>query len=273
MKLHTFRTAVAVVGLLGLVGAPAACGDDDDTGSGSEEGSSATAAASDLEGSITVFAAASLTDAFDEVGAAFEDANPDVFVELNYDGSSSLRDQILAGAPVDVFASANTSNMDAVAEGGAVAGAAETFVTNVLEIAVPTGNPGGIEGLDDLGDDSKLIGLCAEEVPCGEFGREALANAGVTPAPDTNEPDVRSLLDKVSSGDLDAGIVYVTDVEAAGDTVEGIEIPAADNVVAEYPIATLAEAGAPEVADAFVAFVLSDDGQAILGSYGFGPPA
>jgi molybdate transport system substrate-binding protein len=273
MTLHSFRTGVAVVALSGLVGALAACGDDGDASRGSDEGASPTAGPSDLEGSITVFAAASLTDAFDEVGAAFEDANPHVSVELNHDGSSSLRDQILAGAPVDVFASANTSTMDAVAEGGAVDGAPETFVTNVLEIAVPTGNPGEIEGLDDFGDDSKLIGLCAEEVPCGEFGREALANAGVTPAPDTNEPDVRSLLDKVASGDLDAGLVYVTDVESAGDAVEGIEIPEADNVVAEYPIATLAEAGSPEVADAFVEFVLSDGGQAILGSHGFGPPA
>jgi molybdate transport system substrate-binding protein len=261
------RTASVLVVVLALVGALAACGDDDDGDSG------AAGASSDLQGSITVFAAASLTDAFDEVGSAFEDANPGVSVEFNYGGSSDLRDQILGGAPADVFASANTSNMDAVAEGDGLDGEPETFVTNVLEIAVPPGNPGDIEGLDDFGDDSKLIGLCAEEVPCGEFGREALANAGVTPAPDTNEPDVRSLLEKVESGDLDAGIVYVTDVQAAGDAVEGIEIPEEDNVVAQYPIATLAESGSPDVAEAFVEFVLSDDGQEILQSFGFGPPS
>lgn len=275
MRLHKVRTAVAVAGLLGLVGALASCGDDGAGGGSGSEGAAtgASGQASDLEGSITVFAAASLTDAFDEVGAAFEEANPGVSVDFGYDGSSSLRDQILAGAPVDVFASANTSTMDAVAEGGALGGEPRTFVTNALEIAVPAGNPGGIEGLDDFGDDAKLIGLCAEEVPCGAFGREALAGAGITPAPDTDEPDVRSLLDKVASGDLDAGLVYVTDVEAAGDTVEGIEIPEDQNVVAEYPIATLAGSGVPEAADAFVDFVLSAEGQDILGSHGFGPPA
>jgi molybdate transport system substrate-binding protein len=279
MKLRSFRAAVAAVGLVGLAGTVAACGDDGGTEAGSDEGSSGeesggstTSGASDLEGSITVFAAASLTDAFDEVGSAFEDANPGTSVEFNYDGSSSLRDQILAGAPADVFASANPSNMEAVAEGDGLASEPQTFVTNVLEIVVPAGNDAGIDGLDDFGDDSLLIGLCDEEVPCGEFGREALANAGVTPAPDTNEPDVRSLLDKVASGELDAGLVYVTDVEAAGDDVEGIEIPEDQNVVAEYPIATLSASGSPEVAEVFMAFVLSGDGQEILTSYGFGSP-
>ena len=124
--------------------------------------------------------------------------------------------------------------------------------------------PAGVTGLADFADADLLIGLCAEEVPCGEFGREALANAGVTPSIDTNEPDVRSLLTKVEAGELDAGIVYVTDVLSAGDAVEGIEIPAEDNVIATYPIAALTDAGNPEVADAFVAFVLSDEGQEIL---------
>jgi molybdate transport system substrate-binding protein len=265
MKRFSFRAAAAVVGVVALL---AACGD----GSGDDDGAAAASDSGGLDGSITVFAAASLTDAFDQVGSAFEDANPGVSVDFSYDGSSSLRDQILAGAPADVFASANTSTMDAVADGDGLDGDPETFVTNELEIAVPAGNEAGVDGLDDFGDDSLLIGLCAEEVPCGEFGRQALANAGVTPAPDTNEPDVRSLLDKVESGDLDAGIVYVTDVQAAGDRVDGIEIPDDDNVVAEYPIATLAESGNPDVAQAFVDFVLSGDGQEILGSYGFGPP-
>jgi len=251
----------------------AACGSDEDDDAA--DGGSATTEASDqestLEGDITVFAAASLTDAFDEVGAAFEKDNPDVEVEFNYGPSSGLREQILQGAPADVFASANTSNMDQVVEGGA-AKDPQNFVTNQLQIAVPAGNEAGVTGLADFAQANLLIGLCAEDVPCGEFGREALANAGVTPSIDTNEADVRSLLTKVESGDLDAGIVYITDVKAAGDKVEGIDIPADDNVTATYPIAALTDSKHAEVAQAFVDFVLSDEGQAILADHGFGSP-
>ncbi|HWC68428.1 MAG TPA: molybdate ABC transporter substrate-binding protein, partial [Acidimicrobiales bacterium] len=121
-------------------------------------------------------------------------------------------------------------------------------------------------------DADLLIGLCAEEVPCGEFGREALSNADVTPSIDSNEPDVRALLTKIEAGELDAGIVYVTDVIAAGDAVEGVDIPADDNVTATYPIAALSDAANANVADAFVEFVLSDEGQEILRSYGFDSP-
>jgi molybdate transport system substrate-binding protein len=260
---------LAAVGLSALV--LAACGDDDASGDDSSSASGSPAGESSLEGDITVFAGASLTDAFDEVGAAFEEANPDVSVEFNYGASSALREQILAGAPADVFASANTSNMDQVVEGGAATDPSD-FVTNQLQIVVPAGNPGDVAGLDDFANADLLIGLCAEEVPCGEFGREALANADVTPSIDTNEPDVRSLLTKIEAGELDAGIVYITDVLAAGDAAEGIDIPADDNVTATYPIASLSDAGNAEVADAFVEFVLSDEGRTILESYGFAGP-
>ncbi|HEX8804984.1 MAG TPA: molybdate ABC transporter substrate-binding protein [Acidimicrobiales bacterium] len=273
MRQLSSRTGVAVVGLAALLVLAGACGDDGDEGDGGPAAAGPAGTGSDLEGSITVFAASSLTDAFDEEGAAFEEANPGVTVELSYDGSSSLRDQILAGAPVDVFASASPDTMDAVADGGGLDGEPEPFATNRLEIAVPAGNAAGVEGLEDFGDASLLIGLCDERVPCGELGREALAAAGVTPAPDTDEPDVRSLLEKVASGELDAGLVYATDVRAAGDRVEGIEIPDDDNVVATYPIATLSASEDAEVARAFVDFVLSEDGQEILAAHGFGPPA
>lgn len=241
---------LAVVGLLG-----AGCGDG-----GEGEGSG-----------IVVFAAASLTDAFEEAAAAFEAANPDATVELSFAGSSALREQILEGAPADVFASANASNMEAVVDAGE-AGAADVFVRNRLEIAVPAGNPAGVTGLADLGRDELLVGLCAAEVPCGAFGREALADAGVTPAVDTEEPDVRALLTKVEAGELDAGLVYRTDVRSADGGVEGIAVPDDVNVVADYPIAVLTRSTDVATAEAFVAFVLSGEGQAILASHGFEAP-
>jgi molybdate transport system substrate-binding protein len=225
----------------------------------------------EVEGELLVSAAASLTDAFGEIETSFEDANPGVDVVLNLGASSGLREQILEGAPTDVFASANNSNMDQVVEAGE-APDPEIFVTNQLQIAVAAGNPGGVTELADFANEDLFIGLCEEGVPCGDFGREALANAGVTPAVDTNEPDVRALLGKIEAAELDAGIVYVTDVLSTDGEVEGIDIPDEDNVVAEYPIATLTNAPNPAAATAFVAFVLSDEGQAILESYGFGRP-
>jgi len=224
-----------------------------------------------LEGEVLVSAAASLTDAFTDVEAAFEAANPGVDVVLNLGASSALREQILEGAPADVFASASTSNMDQVVEAGE-AGNSEILVTNLLQIAVPAGNAAGVKGLEDFANEAFLIGLCAEDVPCGDFGRQALENAGVTPAIDTNEPDVRALLTKIEAGELDAGIVYVTDVLSTAGAVEGIDIREEDNVVANYPIAALTNAPNPEAAVAFVAFVLSDEGQAILTEFGFSSP-
>ncbi len=191
---------------------------------------------------------------------------------LNLGSSSTLREQILEGAPADVFASANTSNVDQVVEAGENADDPEIFVTNSLQIAVPEGNPGGVTGLADFANEDLVIGLCAEEVPCGEFGREALANAGVTPSIDTDEPDVRALLTKVEAGEVDAGIVYVTDVMSTEGAVEGIDIPEEDNVVAEYPIVALNGAPNPDGAAAFVEFVLSDEGQSILADFGFITP-
>ncbi len=225
-----------------------------------------------LQGEVLVSAAASLTDAFAEIEVAFEAAHPGVKVLLNLGGSSSLRAQILEGAPVDVFASANASNMDRVVEAGRVSGEPRVFARNLLQIAVPAGNPAGVHGLDDFADEALRLGLCAEEVPCGEFARRALERAGVVPAPDTNEPDVRALLTKVELGELDAGITYVTDVASTHGAVEGIVIPEDQNVVAVYPIAVLAGAPNPDAAEAFVRFVLSYDGRAILAKHGFAAP-
>lgn len=225
-----------------------------------------------MRGDLLVSAAASLTDAFIDVASAFEASNPGVDVAVNFGGSSALREQIIEGAPVDVFASANMSNMDKVVEAREVAGKPQIFATNLLQIAVPTGNPAGITGLQDFNRQELLIGLCAEAVPCGDFARQAFALAGVVPAVDTYEPDVRALITKIEVGELDAGITYVTDVASAGGSVAGVDIPIDQNVVAEYPIAALANAPHGDIAEAFVAFVLSDVGEAILAEYGFSSP-
>jgi molybdate transport system substrate-binding protein len=252
---------VALIAMAGMLGCGDDGGDDDTDGSGTV-----------IDGTVLVFAASSLTDAFDEIETTFEAEYPGVDVQLNLAGSSSLREQILEGAPADVFASANQSNMDQVIEAGEVDGDAPVFVANLLQIAVPAGNPAGVAGLEDFAREELLIGLCAEGVPCGDFARQALANAGVEASIDTNEPDVRALLTKIGADELDAGIVYVTDIAAGGEGVEGIDIADDQNVVASYPVAPLAEAPNPEAAAAFVEFVLSEEGQSILVSYGFAAP-
>lgn len=220
---------------------------------------------------LVVFAAASLTDAFDELGSAFEDAHPGVEVTFSFAGSSAVREQVLAGAPADVVAVASARDMDQLVAAG-VSSTPVDIARNRLEIAVPAGNEAGVVGLDDFGDESLLIGLCAEEVPCGALGRTVLADAGVTATIDTNEPDVRSLLTKIEAGELDAGLVYRTDVLAAGDRVEGIEIPDDVDVATTYPIAVLDGARHPDLAESFVDLVLSDRGQDVLASHGFERP-
>lgn len=220
---------------------------------------------------MLVLAAASLTDAFTDIAAAFEKANDGVTVELSFGGSSSLATQIVEGAPAAVFASASGTQMTVVVDAGLAAEPVE-FTNNLLEIAVPQGNPAGIATLEDFAREDLLLGLCAEEVPCGTFAREAFAAAGITPSVDTNEPDVRSLLTKVETGELDGGIVYHSDVVASGDAVDGIVIPSERNVVARYPMAVLEEAPDAEMAQAFVDFVLSPAGQEILERYGFTTP-
>ena len=225
-----------------------------------------------VSGTILVSAAASLTDAFGEIEAAFEAANPDSDVVLNLGGSATLREQILGGAPADVLATADRAAMAPLEDAGALAAAPAVFAHNAPRIAVPAGNPGGVTGLGDFADEQLLIGLCAEGVPCGELARRALERAGVAAAVDTNEPSVRALLTKIAAGELDAGMVYVTDVLAAGGEVEGIALPDDLTVMADYPIAPLADAPNPTGARAFVAFVRSTDGQAILRAHGFVVP-
>lgn len=225
-----------------------------------------------ISGDVTVFAAASLTESFTRLGKDFEAAHPGVTVTFNFAGSSALAKQINDGAPADVFASAAPKNMTEVTGTGSVTAKPVTFVTNTLEIAVPAGNPAKITGLADFAKADLKIALCAEQVPCGAASKKVFDAAGITAAPDTLEQDVKAVLTKVSLGEVDAALVYKTDVKAAGDKVEGIEFPEAAEAVNEYPIATCAKAPNPDGAKAFVDYVLSDEGRAVLTEAGFGTP-
>ena len=222
-----------------------------------------------LSGTITVFAAASLTDSFGEIAEAFTEEHPEVTVTFNFGGSSGLATQIVEAAPADVFAAASPATMKTVTDAALTDGDPVDFASNVLEIAVAKGNPGGIVGLDDFANADKTIALCAVEVPCGTASAKLLTEAGITASVDTYEQDVKAVLTKVELGEVDAGLVYVTDVQAAGDAIEGIEV---ESAAVAYPIATLAGTGNKEVSDAFIAFVLSDRGQSILKAAGFGAP-
>ena len=223
------------------------------------------------DGDVTVFAAASLTAAFTEVGDAFTSANPDVEVTFNFAGSSDLVAQISDGAPVDVFASADLANMSKLTDAGLATGEPADFATNAAEIIVEPGNPLDIAGMADLADSELIVVLCAPEVPCGAYAERVVANAGITVMPSSYEENVKAVVTKVTLGEADAGIVYRTDVIAAGDSAQGVPIPDDINVVAEYPIATVAGAPNPAGAQAFVDFVLSPSGQDILAAFGFGP--
>lgn len=228
-------------------------------------------AVEELAGDLTIYAAASLKAAFDELATQFEQQHPSVDVQpITYDGSSTLATQIIEGAPVDVFASADEKNMQKVVDEG-LAADAQLFATNTLVLAVPAGNPGGVESLDDLADPELTVVLCAAEVPCGAASATLLSNEGVTPSVDSYEQNVTAVLTKVAAGEADAGLVYVTDA-ATTDDVDVIEVDGADDVVNRYPIVALSSAADPEIAEAFVAFVLGDEGQEVLAALGFGAP-
>jgi molybdate transport system substrate-binding protein len=221
---------------------------------------------------VVVSAAASLTDAFAEMKAAFEAINPDVDVSLNLAGSALLAEQIVDGAPIDVFVPAALAHMERVLEAGLVVGSPRLVASNRLEVATPEDNPAGVTSLGDLADPSLLVGLCDPAVPCGMLAREVLTQSGVVASVDSYEPNVRSLLTKIGEGELDAGIVYATDVLASEGRVQGIPMPEGVNVMAHYPIAAVVAGPNPYGARLFVEFVLSAEGQSILTAHGFGLP-
>jgi molybdate transport system substrate-binding protein len=225
-----------------------------------------------LSGTLTVFAAASLTDVFGELGDQLTADNPDLDVQFNLAGSSALATQLTQGAPADVFASANEAQMTVVTDAGLPAADPTVFTENVLEIAVPKGNPGQVTGLADFGDADLTLAVCAADVPCGAAAAAVFADAGITPRPDTEEEDVKAALTKVQLGEVDAALVYATDVQAAGSDVEGIEFPEAEREVNAYPICVLAAAPNPQAAQAFVDLVQSAAGQRALTDAGFRTP-
>ena len=249
---------IAASALFGVIGV--SCGDDSNT---STKGAA---------GDITVFAASSLTTAFTELGAAFTAANPDANVTFNFAASSELVTQIGEGAGADVLASADLGNMTKLTDAGNNAGEPIVFATNPLEIIVAPGNPKGIASVADLMNEDLIVVICAAEVPCGKYAAQIFENAGVTVTPKSLEENVKAVVSKVVLGEADAGIVYETDVKAAGTDAAGVHIPADINVLASYPIVVTKAAGNPAGAQAFIAFVNSTRGQQILASYGFLAP-
>ncbi|MGH8969938.1 MAG: molybdate ABC transporter substrate-binding protein [Actinomycetes bacterium] len=228
--------------------------------------------ADDITGTVTVLAAASLTESFTALGERFEADHPGATVRFSFAASSELATQITQGAPADVFASASPPTMTQVTEAGAAVGEPSVFVRNRLAIAVPSDNPGDVTGLADLADKDLTVALCAPDVPCGAAAAKAFAAAGVTPAPDTLEQDVKATLAKVELGEVDAALVYRTDVRAAGDKVTGIDFPEAEQAVNDYPIVALKDAPNAAGARAFVDLVLSNAGADVLTAAGFERP-
>lgn len=260
--------------LTALALALTACGSSGTTapaGAGSTVPALGTSSAPAVSGTVNVFAAASLKEAFTSLGTSFEAAHPGTKVVFNFGPSSGLATQISSGAPADVFASASAKSMDQVVTAGA-AGAATDFAKNTMEIAVPPKNPAGITTVSDLARKGVKVALCQAAVPCGSTAAKVFGNAKITVTAVTQEVDVKAVLSKVSLGEVDAGVVYVTDVLAAGTKVKGIQIPAEVNASTTYPIATLTKSTNSVAAQAFTNYVLSTDGAAALAAAGFAKP-
>ncbi len=228
----------------------------------------ASSTAGSADGVVTVLAAASLTDVFEPIVEDFQADHPGVEVRVSFAASSTIVQQVNAGAPADVVALAGTSALEPL-EPGLRQGEPTIFASNALELAVPPDNPGGVTGLGDLDRGDLTIVVCAEQVPCGAAAQRLFAEQGLTPGIASYEPDVRATLSKVELGEADVGVVYRTDVTAAGDRVLGIEIPDAVNVVTSYPV--LAVSASPLAAE-LVAEVLSGRAQEHLAAAGFGVP-
>lgn len=268
MRALTRSGVLVLAAVLALLGACSGSADEDPSAS-SESAEETTSATADVTGTVTIYAAASLQAAFTDLIAEFEAQYPSVTVEpVVYDGSSTLVTQLTEGAEADVFASADEPNMDDLVAAGLADGDPQLFATNTLVIAVAPGNPLGIEDLSDLEGLDYVV--CAPDVPCGNATTELFELDGVPLDPISQEQNVTAVAERVVSGEVDAGLVYATDVASRADTLAAVVPTGADEVVNRYPITTLV--GADEAGAAFVAFVLSQQGQAVLAEYGFGSP-
>lgn len=258
------RFAVIAAGLAAV--AVAGC-----SSSGSGSPTSTASSSASPKGTITVFAAASLMGTFTQLGKQFQTAHPGDTVKFSFGPSSGLATQITSGAPADVFASAAPANMDSVVKAGDASNP-QNFAKNTMEVAVPPKNPGKVDSVNDLAKKSVKVALCQPQVPCGVVAAEVFKNAGIKVTPKTLQPDVKSVLTQVELGSVDAGMVYVTDVMAAGTKVKGVVIPASDNASTLYPIATISDSKQKSIAQAFVSYVLSPAGQQVLTAAGFKQP-
>ena len=261
--------------LLAIAIVAVGCGGGGDEGSDIPEFTTTTFPETALTGDVRVFAASSLTEVFTALGRAFEKEHPGVKVvsNFNFAGSSALAQQVNDGAPADVFVSADEANMVKVISAGNVVDAVP-IARNQLSLLVEPGNPKGITGLADLGKPGVTFAMCAPEVPCGTLGAAALAKAGVSAAPSSQEANVKAVVSRVTLGEVDAGIVYATDVKAAGDKAQGVPIDIATDpeLLATYQIAVTKQAQNREAVDAWVRFVRSDEGLTVIVEHGFGAP-
>ena len=266
------RLALAAIALAATAVAGCSSSSSSSTASGSTSSSTPSASSSAAQtGTITVLAAASLKETFTQLGKQFETAHPGDTVKFSFGASSALAEQINSGAPADVFASAATKNMDQVVTTGNASNP-QNFATNVMEVAVPPSNPAKVTSVNDLAKSSVKVALCQPQVPCGVVAAEVFKNAKITVKPVTLQPDVKSVLTQVELGNVDAGVVYVTDVQAAGSKVKGVTIPADVNATTTYPIAALTHSTEQSIAQAFVAYVLSPTGEQVLKAAGFEQP-
>ena len=267
------RGAIVAVLAAGGLTVLAACGSGgSSSGTSSAATNSATTSATPAAGgTLTVFAAASLKNTFTELGQTFEQQNPGSTVTFNFAGSSDLVTQLTSGAPADVFASADQNNMTKAVSGSVIAGTPVNFASNILTIVTPPGNPKGVTGFADLANPDLQVVVCAPQVPCGTATQKVEQNTGVTLTPVSEESSVTDVLNKVQTGQADAGLVYVTDAAGAGAKVTEVTFPEAAAVVNVYPIATVKDGPQPELASKFVDLVTGPDGQQILKDAGFEP--